>query len=255
MFAGEVFIRKSSKFLLLGLIAILILTLGAKVTPYILREGALYWAKRSAWKIVHQYPARTQLSLNALPTNLQLPSSQVPISSLEMINITSFTVHFPPPQSKELRNHSLQLTYPQFIVRFLTPYSTSEVDALYQKQEHQDLFAHMSQVNHVRPSDIDSQTDLPALSKVMLLITEKESFIARSTYFAEYAQHDRRGIIEAVDPDKQRVHAVIMFPLTSSACGMYFTHPKGVNPAEVQAFLSAIQINPTSTTTQALPVP
>jgi hypothetical protein len=246
---GMTMVRKKKTLL----VAILITAVAALMTMALVAvpPAVLAWRKASAHRIFARLSPEDRRSLNATPTTITLPKADPNDPPLTNERLGAFTLHFPAPQSRELKLHSLILSYPQFTATFLIPRSTTVDDATYRELFHQDYWPSQVQINHVRLDDIDAQPDRSRLENVVKLLAAKPTRFALRTYFVEFAEEDRCGMIRARDEKMQQILANIVFPHARTSCGIWFGKDSGLNPAEVQRFLSAIQIGPTPGTTTA----
>lgn len=238
------------KKLLLGILILAIACL-LFAAPSLIHQGALAWQRRSVHRIFARYSPSERRSLNTTPMPVILPQPNPNALPLITEENNSYLIRFPPPQAEDHWGHrrALVLSYPQFTVRFLIPHSTTGDDAAVQALYHTDFWGYQVRANHVRLDDIDTQPDGKSLINILSLLSYKATSWPLYTYFAEFAQDDRCGMIRAADEKKLRLHALIVFPRTHTICGMYFENKAGVDPAEVHKFLATLQIEPLPTAT------
>jgi hypothetical protein len=232
-------------------VALTILAIAAAASPFAVRSVSLYWAKSKAHRLIDAFPPEFQASLNATPARIVLPSRMAGDQPLESGQQRSekgelFTILYPPPQSTERQGKLLRLVYSQFAVTLLSPVSSVSLDAANKALFHKDWFDHWAEVYHTRPLDIDSLHNVQDVEHALKSLSEKPTRIAPSDGFAQFEQADRRGFIIAVDPHRHSVHAIVEFPITHAACGMYFSNASGVDSSDINAFLAALEIEPSS---------
>ncbi len=173
--------RKTKRTLAALLVALLLAALAA---AFVGPPAILAWQKHKAHAGMARLTPQEQLDLNAIPTDITLPAPN-PTAPLESVETASFTFRVPPPLTKTTRHtDTLILEYPRFSTIFLPPFSIAPHDAESRRLFHQDYFELQSEVYRARISDINTQPDLRSLAHLELLLSEKLTNLALSTYFA-----------------------------------------------------------------------
>src|SRR5258706_5012373 len=231
---------KRSRILLLILIPIVVMaTLWGPATW---RAGALKWAKASAWRTLRQLTPEQRRSLATTPTRILLPQARTDVH-LESARIANYVLRFP---QAEPRFKSVVLVYPRFKVLIFSPFPLAEFDDGAQQSGYRGMFEQWSAVYAARPDEIETQSDLPSLQRLVLLLSLKTRKAGVAT-FASFDRTDLSGFITTrFSGDSNRIIAELFVPAAHTGCGVTFIDQGGMTLTDVEEFLASFQIAPTT---------
>jgi hypothetical protein len=230
--------RKSQKIVLSICLAVLV-GLGA-LLPYLGRVIRLYWAKSSALRTINKFTPGQRRILDAVPTAIVLPPTELKPAMLEQLELGDFTLQIPRPTQID-KQKSVVLTYPQYEVRILRPFSTAPLDAVARQLQFQDGFAEFCAAYHTRLSDFDALRDPESVRRFMLLINLRGVTRCRE----EFTRGDLRGFILDPQPGETLIVVGLFQSSSRTSRGLWFTDHDGASLAHVHEFLSALEIKPT----------
>jgi len=208
-------------------------------SPFLWRAGALYWAKSSARRAFNNLTPAERKSMNATPAPIILPANAT--AELATVEYKSFTLHVPPPQTRDASDKMLNLTYPHFQVSSFGPLSANAAN-----------FKTLTDANFARLDDIDVQPDLASLRKHILQLSGKPAGFSLSTCFEAFERPDIKGFIMAHDEGRREIFVELFFPRSQTGCGLFFRNPDGVDLIAVHEFLSVLQIESKPTATMPI---
>ncbi|MDB5319144.1 MAG: hypothetical protein JWN40_775 [Phycisphaerales bacterium] len=215
--------------------------------PATWRAGALKWAKVSAWRTLRQLTPEQRRDLATTPTPILLPQARTDVQ-LESATIDNYALRFPKAESRRDNSKSLVLAYPRFKVLILSPFPLAEFDDAARQLGYRDMFEQWSVVYAARPDEIETQSDLPSLQRLVLLLSLKTRKAGVAT-FASFNRTDLTGFITTrFSGDSNRFVAELFVPAAHTGCGVTFIDRGGMTLTDVEEFLATLQITPMTST-------
>jgi hypothetical protein len=218
--------------------------------PMALRSCALWWAKRSALRIINDFSPEVREHMNSVPKVVHLVPTLGDERRMGREQIGSFIVEFPPADSRERVKSSLQLKYARFKVNVRNPVALATEDALARMLQYPDYFAMTSAAYNLRLNEIDAAGDLDTLHRrVHLLILKMDlSGGALETNFEQYDCGDTRGFVVPSRPNANgRLIYVFVYPNgVNCAFPLWFFGQQPMDLRDVHSFIEAVRFRPTN---------
>jgi hypothetical protein len=222
------------------ILVVLFIALAALVvlTPYAVRTIGFHWAKSSVRRTFDKFTPEECRNLNAVPTAIVLPPTELNSTALDQLDLGDFTLRIPRPTRID-KKKSVLLAYPQYEVRIMRPTSTKQLDDVTRQLHFTDGFGEFSAAYHTRLSDLDNVHDRDALRRFTLLIDLRGVIRCRE----EFTRGDLRGfVVDSFPGGGKGIVAEVFQPSSQMGLGIWFTGDYGASLEHVHEFLSALEI-------------